>query len=165
MKETNQIWLLTGSNIGDRAENLRRAAEKIATEIGEIARQSSVYETEPWGLSEQNWFFNQAFEVHSSLSARQILEKIKTIELEMGRERLEKNGPRLIDLDLLFFGDEEIDEPGLRVPHPEIASRNFVLVPLMEIAPDLIHPTLRLPIDDLYMASTDPLEVIFLDHA
>ena len=161
----NQAWLLAGTNIGDRAENLRRAAHFIGTEIGEIARSSSIYETEPWGLADQNWFFNQAFEVKTGLSARQILEKIKAIESEMGRQRVEKNGPRLIDIDLLFFGNEQIDEPGLVVPHPEIANRNFALVPLMEIAPDLVHPTAGLPIDELYMASDDPLEVIFLDHA
>lgn len=164
MKEMTQAWLLTGSNIDDRAENLRQAAHFIGQEIGEIARSSSVYETEPWGLSAQNWFFNQAFEVKTTLTARQILEKIKAIEAKMGREQVERNGPRLIDIDLLFLGNEQIDEPGLRVPHPEIPNRNFVLVPMMEIAPDLAHPVFGLPIDELYMASTDPLEVIFLDH-
>ncbi len=164
MKNVSLTFLLTGSNLGDRAENLRLAAREIEREIGKIRLASSFYETEPWGLAEQDWFFNQALGVETHLQPAQILSKIKSIEATLGRENAVRNGPRLIDIDLLFFGESVIDEPGLQVPHPEIQNRNFVLVPMMEIAPELRHPTLNEYIDELYMASADPLEVILSDE-
>ena len=129
MKNTTTAFFLIGSNIGDRAENLNRAADFLEKKVGKITRRSSFYETEPWGKSDQNWFFNQAVEVETSLAAVEILEKTKAIEAEMGRAFSEKNGPRIIDIDLLFFGNEHIETPELTVPHPEIQNRNFTAMP------------------------------------
>jgi 2-amino-4-hydroxy-6-hydroxymethyldihydropteridine diphosphokinase len=157
-------YFLTGTNIGDRGAHLRRAAKLIEQDIGKIDQKSAFYETEPWGLADQAMFLNQAIAVKTELEPLEILKKIKEIEAEMGRERLEKYGPRVIDVDLLFYGDQIIDEPDLKVPHPEIPNRNFVLVPLMEIAGEMLHPTLQIAIEDLYMLSKDPLEVVILDE-
>ena len=140
MKNVALTFLLTGSNLGDRAENLRRAAREIEREIGKIRLASAFYETEPWGISEQDWFFNQALGIETGLSPREVLTKIKAIEAEIGRETAVRNGPRVIDIDLLFQGEKISDEPDLKVPHPEIQNRNFVLVPMMEIAPEFKHP-------------------------
>ncbi len=165
MKNVALTFLLTGSNLGDRAQNLRRAAAEIEREIGKVRLASAFYETEPWGMADQNWFFNQALAVETSgLSPREVLTKIKAIEADLGREQNIRNGPRLIDIDLLFMGETTVDEPDLKVPHPEIQNRNFALVPLMEIAPELRHPALGQFIDELYMASADPLEVILSDE-
>lgn len=164
MKNVALTFLLTGTNLGDRAENLRRAAREIEREIGKIRLASSFYETEPWGLADQDWFFNQALGIETDLLPREILVKIKAIEAEIGRETAVRNGPRLIDIDLLFQGEKIFDEPDLKVPHPEIQNRNFVLVPMMEIAPEFKHPVLGQFMDELYMASADPLEVILSDE-
>ncbi|MCB1479403.1 MAG: 2-amino-4-hydroxy-6-hydroxymethyldihydropteridine diphosphokinase [Rhodobiaceae bacterium] len=128
-----------GGNIGDRKANLEAAISRLAATPGvTLAAQSSFIGTEPWGKTDQEWFLNAAVAIDTSLSARQLLEVCLGIETAMGRVREEKWGPRIIDLDVLTYGNETIYEDGLQVPHPYIAEREFVLEPLAEIAPDLI---------------------------
>jgi 2-amino-4-hydroxy-6-hydroxymethyldihydropteridine diphosphokinase len=121
-----------GSNLGDREALIRRAAEAIGA-----VRLSTIRETEPWGLDEQPRYLNAVAELETSLSPRRLLDRLLAVERELGRERAGPRwGPRTIDLDLLLYGDEAIDEPGLRVPHPYLLERRFVLEPLAELIPD-----------------------------
>jgi 2-amino-4-hydroxy-6-hydroxymethyldihydropteridine diphosphokinase len=133
-------YLSLGSNLGDRTANLRQALEYLATAGGEVVRRSSIYETEPQELREQPWFLNQVVEIGTSLSPPDLLARIWEIERELGRQRAIAKGPRTIDIDILFYGDEIVDTPELQIPHPRLAERRFVLQPLAELAPDLRHP-------------------------
>jgi len=165
-KKYINVFLGLGSNMGDRAANLRAAADLIAKNIGKIAKKSHVYETQPWGNTAQDKFLNQVVMANTTLDPRDLLEKISKIERELGRERRrdqEKWGPRTIDIDILFYGKRVIRDKGLEVPHPELHKRAFVLVPLLEIAPDLEHPTLKKQIDELYMDCKDESVVVMLD--
>ncbi len=161
----NTIFLHTGSNIGDREKNLAQARQRIATKIGTITSQSAIYETAAWGNTEQADFLNQAIGVNTDLSPQVLLTAVLDIENAMGRTRDagQRWQPRVIDIDILLYGDEIIEEVNLVIPHPELHKRNFVLVPLMEIAPEVLHPVLRLPIEELYFQSTDESEVILLE--
>ena len=129
-----------GSNLGDREENIREALERLS-ELGPL-RASTVRETEPVGITDQPSFLNAAAEVETELSARGLLESLLAIERDLGRDRTAEQrwGPRTIDLDLLLYGEEVVDEPGLTVPHPRLAERRFVLEPLHELAPELVLP-------------------------
>lgn len=158
----NNLYLLTGGNLGDRLANLHNAFKLIDELAGTVVKKSSIYETAAWGLTDQPSFLNQVLLCTTHLTAGQILQTILLIEEKMGRKRLEKMGPRIIDIDILFYNDEIIDLPGLKVPHPEIARRRFVLEPLHEIAPDYIHPVFKRSIADLLHACTDALEVKML---
>ncbi len=157
------VYFSLGSNMGDRQANLRAAALMIDKNIGKIARKSHVYETEPWGEPAQDKFLNQVIMANTTMTPRDLLEIITVIEKELGRVKKEKWGPRTIDIDILFYGKRVIRDKGLDIPHPELHKRNFILIPLLEIAPDLEHPVLKQPIDELYMASKDPGEVVQLD--
>jgi 2-amino-4-hydroxy-6-hydroxymethyldihydropteridine diphosphokinase len=128
-----------GTNVGDRAANLRAAIAGIAKHVS-VRKQSSVYETEPVGYTDQRSFWNMVVEVTTSLTPRELLAKLIGIEEAMGRQRTFRNAPRIIDLDLLLFGDVVMDEPGLELPHPRMTERAFVLLPLVEVNPDLTHP-------------------------
>ena len=130
-----------GTNVGDREGNLRRAVGMIGRKA-KLARMSSVYETEPMYYENQRPFLNCVVVIETDLTPRALLCELQTAETEMGRQRTVKYGPRIIDLDILFYGDEVISEPGLEVPHPKITERPFVLVPLREVRPDLVHPVL-----------------------
>lgn len=131
----------------------------IEKDIGPIVSVSSVYETEPWGLSGQNSFLNQVAELQSGFDAETVLEKVLEIERKMGRSRDKKWGPRMIDIDLLLSGDAVFNTKNLTLPHPEMHNRRFVLEPFMEISPETIHPILRKSIAILYKELTDPLTV------
>ncbi len=155
----NSVYILLGGNLGNREKNLTMAGSYIEKEVGKIVRASSIYETASWGIAEQPDFLNQVLLVETNFSAEEIMEIILTIENKMGRTRAEKNASRIIDIDILFFNDEVINEPGLTVPHPQIQNRKFVLLPLNEIASDLIHPTLQLSVKELLSTSKDKLEV------
>jgi 2-amino-4-hydroxy-6-hydroxymethyldihydropteridine diphosphokinase len=157
------VYLSLGSNMGDRKVNLGYAAMMIDKNIGKIARKSHIYETEPWGKAEQELYLNQVLMVNTTLDPRDLLEIITHIENELGRVRTEKWGPRTIDIDILFYGKRVVRDKGLDIPHSEMHKRAFVLVPLMEIAPELEHPVLKQPIDELYMACKDPSEVVMID--
>ena len=155
----NSVYILLGGNLGNREKNLTMAGSYIEKEVGKIIKASSIYETASWGIAEQPDFLNQVLLVETNFSAEEIMEIILTIENKMGRTRAEKNASRIIDIDILFFNDEVINEPGLTVPHPQIQNRKFVLLPLNEIASDLIHPTLQLSVKELLSTSKDKLEV------
>jgi len=131
-----------GSNIGDREGALAEAVRRLEAEIGPVALRSSIYQTDPVEVIDQAEFLNQVVAVETSLPPATLLARLLAIERGMGRTRSRDKGPRTIDLDLLLHGDAVVREPGLEVPHPRLHLRRFVLVPLAEIAPDLIHPVL-----------------------
>ncbi len=131
----------------------------INNHIGTISESSSLYETEAWGLTEQGSFINQAHICHTSLSPDQVLESIVIIESKMGRKRERKWGPRIIDIDIIYYGQKIIKNPHLYIPHPELSRRRFVLVPLMDICPDLIHPELDKSTRQLLSECSDNLSV------
>ncbi len=134
-------YLGLGSNLGDREGYLRRAVELLGQEAGiEVERVSSIYETEPVGFTDQPRFLNQVVEVKTTLDPAALLARALAVEAALGRVRGERWGPRVIDVDLLVYGDAVVREPGLEVPHPRLAERAFVLVPLAELAPDLRLP-------------------------
>ena len=139
----SKAYLMIGGNLGDRKENLQQAIILIRKSCGPLIKISSLYETAAWGLVDQPSFLNQALEISTSLSAIELLSSILSIEKDMGRTRTEKLGPRLIDIDILFFNDEVHDLPHLKIPHPELQNRRFVLTPLAEIAAQLQHPVLK----------------------
>ena len=142
------VYLSLGSNLGDRAANLRLALEKLG-ELGSVQAVSALYETEPVGLSSQPWFLNCAAKLDTEKMPRQLITGILNLEQEMGRQRKQKNGPRIIDIDILLFGTSVIDTHSLTVPHPRLHERRFVLEPLAEIAPDVRHPVFKRSIREL----------------
>lgn len=156
----NKLFLITGGNIGDRKKNLETAAALIQKQIGKISRLSAMYETEAWGVTNQPPFYNQVLEVETPLSPREVLHLILEIEEEMGRKRSIKNAARNIDIDILFFNNEIINEHNLTIPHPEIINRRFVLLPLLELEPHKIHPVLNKSIQELLSETKDKLKVM-----
>ena len=137
------VYLLLGSNLGNSREILNKAIELLSQKIGVIILQSKDYETKPWGIINQPDFLNLAIAIHTKLKPLEILEQTQSIENQLGRVRKEKWGARLIDIDIIFYGNETVDEPNLKVPHPLMQERDFALIPLAEIAPDFLHPVLR----------------------
>ncbi len=158
--ECSTAYLLLGGNLGDREGNLKRAVELLNEKIGKVTAVSSLYETAAWGKTDQPAFLNQAVALQTNLSALEVLDHALTIEQELGRVRKDKWGERLIDIDLILFGDEIINVPDkLQVPHPHMQHRKFVMEPLAEIAPDVIHPILGETILAMSRNIEDPLEV------
>ena len=155
----NISYLLIGGNEGDRVASLAAARTNIEAAAGSIRTFSSLYETEPWGKTDQPDFLNQALCVETPLDAPSLMQTLLGIEEKMGRKRAEKYGSRVIDIDILFFNDAIIRQPGLVIPHPEVQNRRFALAPLEEIAPDLIHPVLGVSVRELLHTCTDPLAV------
>ncbi|HEY1025967.1 MAG TPA: 2-amino-4-hydroxy-6-hydroxymethyldihydropteridine diphosphokinase [Sphingobacteriaceae bacterium] len=143
------VYLMLGSNLGDRKAFLLEACKQIAERIGMIVSSSSLYETASWGRSDQPDYINQAVHLRTSLTALEVLNRALAIEAGLGRERLEKWDARVIDIDVLFYGTSIIEQPGLIIPHPHLHKRAFVLFPLREIAPSLIHPVLKTTITEL----------------
>ena len=136
------VFLLLGSNLGDRYLFLNQAIELIGRDIGPVLSTSSVYETQSWGKTGAPDYLNQVISLQTSLPAQTVLDRVLAIEIILGRKREEKWGSRTIDIDILFYGEAVIDEPDLKIPHPELHNRRFTLEPLAEIAPDLLHPVL-----------------------
>jgi len=145
--------------MGNREAALAKARKLISEQCGNLRSISSLYETAAWGKNDQPPFLNQALEIDSGFNPSQLLLQILEIEKEIGRIRKEKYGPRSIDIDILFFNDEKHDYPSLTIPHPEIQNRRFVLVPMNEITPALVHPVLKKTISDLLEECPDHLEV------
>ena len=145
---TKNIFLALGTNLGDRLANLETAIQNMPPDMPVIKR-SSIYETPPWGFLEQPAFLNMVLQVETEFSPWKLLKFLKKLEGSMGREKTFRNGPRLIDIDILFYGNLKFEKSGLVIPHPSIAERAFVLVPLAEIAPDFLHPVLKVTIQDL----------------
>src|SRR6201994_1952076 len=139
----NDVYLLLGSNLGNRHSFLSQAIERIEKAVAPVEKKSSVYETASWGKTDAPDYLNQVILLQTDLSAQAVLQKILEIEKLLGRERDEKWGPRTIDIDILFYGDEIVDEPNLQIPHPELHNRRFTLEPLAEIAPMMVHPVLH----------------------
>lgn len=158
----NVAYLLTGGNLGDRLHYLSRAKEAIKKECGDIIKESAIYETEAWGLEDQHPFYNQAILLHTKLAAKELLYRLLQIEATLGRKRELKYGPRIIDIDIIFFNDEIIRTYELSVPHPQMQNRRFVLLPLDEIAPQLVHPEFHKTITQLLKECSDHLNVLKL---
>ena len=156
---TESIYILLGSNKGDRLKNLASALQQISLHIGKITQKSSIYETAAWGKTDQSAFLNRVIEIESKLLPEALLAKLLEIERSIGRLRTERWGPREIDLDILFFGDLAVTSEHLQVPHPAIQNRRFTLIPLAEIAPNFIHPILHKNCLQLLNECTDTLEV------
>jgi len=150
-----EAYLALGTNLGDRVENLKIALDLIRPQA-QILKTSSLYETEPVGVKEQPWFLNQAALVETDLPPLELLGFLKGVEQQMGRQKVELNGPRLIDLDILFYENLILETPDLVIPHPRLHLRNFVLEPLNEIAPGFIHPVLGLSLRELKSGLNSP---------
>lgn len=135
----HKVFLALGTNLGERAENLRAAIHALEPEV-EVIKCSPVYETPPWGFEDQPKFLNQVIEGETDLDPEELLEYLKRIEKMIGREKTFRYGPRLIDIDILFFDQLVIDSPPLVIPHAHMAEREFVLLPLADLAPEFIHP-------------------------
>jgi len=153
------VYLLLGSNEGKPEVNLHQAKLLIGQKAGEIVQQSSIYETEAWGVKEQQAFLNQAILIETNLSPFTLLTTLKDTEKELGRVETSKWGPRVIDIDILFYGNQTVDLPELKIPHPYLQERRFTLVPMVEIAPGFVHPVLGKTMEGLLRDCEDNSEV------
>jgi len=155
----NKTYLLLGSNMGNSRQQLAIARKHIEKNIGAISRSSSLYQTAAWGKTDQPDFMNQVIIVATELSAHDTMQAILSIEKKMGRLRTEKNAPRIIDIDILLFNKEIIESAALSIPHTQLQNRRFVLIPLNELSPNLIHPVLKKTIHHLLRVCPDKLAV------
>jgi len=155
----NLMYLLLGANLGDPLKQLHLAKIEIEARIGHLIKESSIYESEAWGIKDQPIFFNQILIIKTSLTGEMVLKNTMKIEEDLGRIRKNKWGSRLIDIDILYFNDDIFDSELLKIPHPYIPERNFTLVPLVEIAPNYVHPILKKTNQQLLEESKDTLQV------
>ncbi len=153
------IYLLLGSNLGDKQANLVTACDNIEQTIGDIIRKSSIYTTEPWGMEQAPVFVNQVLHITTRLSPKDLMTKILNIESGMGRIRNTGYQNRTIDIDILYYNDHTCETPRLTIPHPRIGERRFVLEPLLELAAELVHPVSKLTTQELLDRCKDQLSV------
>tara|TARA_B100001250_G_C19715970_1_gene751492 strand:- start:748 stop:1233 length:486 start_codon:yes stop_codon:yes gene_type:complete len=156
----NRVYLQLGSNIGERDKILSMSAKLISKDIGRIYLSSKIYESTPWRVDGQENYLNQIVGIKTLFSAQETLDAILKIENQLGRIRVEKWGERLIDIDIIFFNNDIIETPELCIPHKYMHERNFVLEPLMEIAPNLIHPKYNKTVSELFNESKDMEKVV-----
>ena len=156
---STEVFLLLGSNKGNRLSYLKKAEEIICSRLGRIESKSSIYETAAWGKTDQQSFYNLVINIQTSLAPNILLDEILKIEIEIGRVREEKWGERVIDIDILYYGNQMVETENLVIPHPYIAQRRFTIIPLVEIAPDFIHPKLNISQKTLLSNCEDTLEV------
>jgi 2-amino-4-hydroxy-6-hydroxymethyldihydropteridine diphosphokinase len=155
-----KLYILLGGNLGDKQKVFSEARVRLNQQVGSITNQSAIYETEPWGFESDDIFWNQVLEISTSFSPEEVLQQTQQIERELGRIRkTNQYDSRTIDIDILFYGDQIIQTENLIVPHPRIQERKFALVPLCEIASELIHPVFLKCIQQLLDECTDPLKV------
>ncbi len=155
-----KLYILLGGNLGDKQQVFSEARARLNQQVGTITNQSAIYETEPWGFESDDIFWNQVIEISTAFSQEEVLLKTQQIEQELGRVRkVNQFDSRIIDIDILFYGDQIIKTENLTVPHPRIQERKFALIPLCEIAPELIHPVFQKSIRQLLDECTDPLKV------
>lgn len=151
MKDTKTYFLSLGSNVGDQLNNLLSAEGELSLRVGKIIKKSSYYITDPWGYTKQATFINSCLLIKSEHSPTEMLSIIKAIEVDLGRKTRKKWGPRLIDIDIIFFNKSIVRSPNLVIPHPYMHERKFVLSPMLEIAPQFVHPVLNKTIEELYI--------------
>jgi len=157
MKE-HIVYLALGTNLGDRLANLKQAIAALTPQM-EVRAKSGVYETPPWGFEDQPKFLNQVIKVNTYLDPEPLLKHLKRLEVALGRQESFPNGPRLIDMDILFYDDLIANKPSLVIPHPRLHERGFVLLPLMEIAPNLIHPVTQKSVREMAeVSNTEGIE-------
>jgi 2-amino-4-hydroxy-6-hydroxymethyldihydropteridine diphosphokinase len=154
-----RYFLSLGSNLGDKKHNLEKAVELLTRRGIRIVSSSTVYETEPVGIATESWFYNQVLEVETDVPPEELIHRVKCIEEDMGRTRAMNLGSRSIDIDILLAGEKIVNTKSLKIPHPQLANRNFVLCPLAEIAPEIVHPLLKEKITKLLERSEDPSQV------
>ena len=161
----HKVYLLLGGNIGDRIENMELAKAEINRQIGTIVKSSSYYESEPWGFDDEKPFINQVILIDTELKATKLLEKNQEIEKELGRiKKTSQYTSRNIDIDILFFDNKILFEKGLIIPHSKLHRRRFTLLPLAEIAGDLVHPVFKKSISEMLSNCKDELSVSKLNH-
>ena len=160
----DHVYLLLGSNLGDRMINLKKAAENLMAKGFQIKQKSLIYQTEAWGIKDQPNFLNRVIRGDWSGDPRTLLLACQDVEKVLGRIRNVKWGERNIDIDILYYGSEVINESDLQIPHPGIVDRKFTLVPLVEIAPDFLHPQLKKTQSSLLLACDDPGRVDIYTH-
>lgn len=158
----NQVVLMLGGNQGDVKETLLKTIKELTNKVGSITNQSAIYKTKAWGITDQPDFLNQAIVLKTNLLPEKVMEMCLSIEQILGRTRKENNkwGERIIDIDLIFYNNEIVDTPSLKIPHPFLHQRNFVLTPLTEILPNFLHPVLNKTIKELSEGCEDQLEVV-----
>ena len=156
----NKAFLSLGSNEGNRLEWFKKALELIDANCGDLVRKSSIYETAAWGITDQPSFLNMVVIIETVKTPAELLTEILKTETMLGRERTIKWGPRRIDIDILFYNDEILELPGLIIPHPYLQDRRFTLTPLVELAPDYVHPKLHKTMTELLADCQDKLEVV-----
>ncbi len=154
------IYIGIGSNLGDREGTCLKALEELEKRRIEVTKKSSRYETEPWGVRDQPKFINMVVEADTDLTPGGVLRVIKEIEKNLGRRETRRWGPRVVDLDILLYNDLVVDEPDLRIPHPHMHERDFVLKPLSEIAPEAIHPLLKKTVREMLSEAPNPFKTL-----